>query len=141
MSLNKLRDRVGEINKTNGFHEGEIKSAAHYAGLIMTELGEFVDAERKNNQTKQVEFEERIELLMNSKNKEVVDKVDPEVYKNEVFQSAYKSYLKDTRDQELVGTIVRCLDTAYLLGIDLDNLMQYELKNNSLRAFKHDKAY
>lgn len=138
MGLNSLRDRVGAINEKNGFIVKEKLSAAHYAGLILTELGEFVDAERKGLDTKLEEFEQRYKDLTQSINSNVEDR---EKLENEAFKSCYKNYLKDTLHMELVGTIVRCLDTAYRMGIDLDKLMEFELKNNSLREFKHGKSY
>lgn len=139
--LNNLRDRVGKINDKNGFSDDGKMPMAYYAGLILTELGEMVDADRKSQFTKLEEFKERLECLDGSINTSILSEDEIENLKNEHFKKCYKQYLKDTRDMELVGTIVRCLDTANRLNIDLDTLMELELKNNSLREFKHNKNY
>ena len=55
--LNKLRDRAYQIAKAHGFHEKEVSDET-YLMLIITEISEAVNADRKGEHAKIKEFED-----------------------------------------------------------------------------------
>jgi len=84
--------------------------------LIMSEAGEAVEANRKNKRA--------------NLNGVASD-----------FEEAFRVYVKDTLEDEIADIIIRCLDLAGFLEIDIQKHVDLKLKYNKLRAHKHGKAY
>ena len=60
--LNALKDRAYKTAVEHGFHEEE-KSDAFYLGLVMSEAGEAINADRKGRHADIKGFEENFEIL------------------------------------------------------------------------------
>ena len=60
--LNALKDRAYKCAVEHGFHEEE-KSDAFYLGLVMSEAGEAINADRKGRHADIKGFEENFEIL------------------------------------------------------------------------------
>lgn len=89
--------------------------------LIVSEVGEAVECNRKN-------------LRANLRG------VVPG-FEEEYFKQAFKVHVKDTLEDEVADIIIRCLDLAGFLEIDIQKHVDLKLKYNKLRAYKHGKAY
>ena len=99
MNLNELRDEAYSIAKANGWHEEE-HSDEHCLMLVITEIAEAVQADRKNLHADVEAFK---------KYEEIID-----------FKENFERQIKNTVEDELADVVIRCLDFAGLRGISID---------------------
>ena len=99
MNLNELRDEAYSIAKANGWHEEE-HSDEHCLMLIITEIAEAVQADRKNLHADVEAFK---------KYEEIID-----------FKENFERQIKNTVEDELSDVVIRCLDLAGLRKFDLE---------------------
>lgn len=100
MDLNKLAKEAYEIAKAHGWHEEE-NSDEHYLMLILTEIAEAVQADRKDKRARVETFKREME---------------------EGFSCAYYQYMSSTVEDELSDIVIRCFDLEGLRGIDLESV-------------------
>lgn len=120
--LNKLSKEIYEANKAKGFHDIEY-SVEHWFCLVISELMEAVEADRKNSNADLKTFEE----LMNG--------VEDEHY-DTMFVKNFKEFIKDTKSDELADAVIRLLDTARSLGLEF----KLEDLDDLAKGFNKDKA-
>lgn len=101
MNLNELRDEAYSIAKANGWHEEE-HSDSHWLMLIITEIAEAVQADRKNLHADVEAFK---------KYEEIID-----------FKENFERQIKNTAEDELCDVVIRCLDLAGLRRFDLEEV-------------------
>ena len=101
-TLNDLRDEAYEIALEHGFHDEE-RCHAHSLMLIITELSEAVEADRKNRHTD-------YNLLDQAKAEGII------------FEDFFPTLIKDTFEDELADAAIRCLDFCGLHNIDLSDV-------------------
>lgn len=97
--LNKLAKEVYEANKAKGFHDKEVSNETLLM-LVITELSEAVEADRKEKRTE-------VETLQALKNSDKIFK-----------SSAFELMIKDTVEDELADAVIRLLDLAGLRGCE-----------------------
>lgn len=123
MNLNELRDRAYSIAKEHGWHDEE-HSDEHFLMLIITEISEAVNADRKCKHADVSQFKEwQIyygSFLPSKETKEIR------------FKEDFEAYIKDSVEDELADVVIRCLDFAGLRGWDLQHAIEYQLNNNDL---------
>ena len=105
MNLNELRDKVYKIACEHGFHDKEY-SDKHWLMLIITELSEVVEADRKDR-------------YFDSENNDV--DAFYRAVQRKGFSTAFEEYVKDTVSDEIADAVIRLLDLAGLKGIELYN--------------------
>ena len=98
--LNKLRDKAYHCAVAHGWHEEDL-SNEHFLCLVISELMEAVEADRKGSHA---DFE--------AFNK-YCDRID--------FKENFERQIKGTVEEELCDACIRLLDLAGLRGYDLDN--------------------
>ena len=108
--LNKLRDRAYQIAKAHGFHEKE-QSDETYLMLIITEISEAVNADRKGEHAKLNEFtkvEKGLEQWYTGAGKK-----SPQ-YKNwdKNWSFEFRNKIKDSVEDELADVAICLLDFA-----------------------------
>lgn len=109
MNLNELRDRAYQCAKDHGFHEKEL-SNEHFLMLVITELSEAVEADRKGKRFKgKIKFERDLNLYSAL--------VEYDVR----FKSAFEQHIKDTVEDELADAVIRLMDLAGLRNIDIND--------------------
>lgn len=106
MNLNELKDRAYKTACEHGWHEEEY-SNEHYLCLVISELMEALEADRKRMHAFRNPFEDFIWRFTK----------DPE----HAYKVAFDEYIKDTVEDELADAVIRLLDLAGLKGIDLEN--------------------
>lgn len=104
--LNALKERAYNIAVAHGFHE-DIKPNAYYLGLVMSEAGEAINADRKGDHADTKRFEE-----------------NPGKW---AFDLNFRIYIKDSVEDEIADIIIRLLDFA--------GLKEYELRLNTITQF------
>lgn len=112
IDFNALRDRAYKCACEHGFHDTEL-SNGHLLMLVITELSEAVEADRKGLYARRKVFEDWI-ILMD----------DPKT-KDEEFIYAFKSNIKDTVEDELSDACIRLLDLAGSLDISLEDIYDF----------------
>ena len=128
--LNKLSKEIYEANASKGFHE-EKYSLDHMICLVISELMEAVEADRKGRRAN-IEY---VKTLTKPTSKSL-------------FDVLFKNGVKDSIEDEFADAVIRLLDTAGALELNLkaiikgDNLRyygtQYAFNNRSLTENIYD---
>ena len=105
MNLNKLRDKAYQCAVAHGWHDENL-SDEHFLCLVISELMEAVEADRKGMHANRANFE----YYMKQRKRD-----DGE------FMYAFKHDIKDSVEDELSDVCIRLLDLAGLRGYDLDS--------------------
>ena len=105
MNLNELRDEAYSIAKANGWHEEE-HSDSHWLMLIITEIAEAVQADRKGHHVNIDKF--------------IDDMSDKDNANDTWFRLSFGQNIKNTVEEELADIVIRCLDLAGLREISID---------------------
>lgn len=126
---NALRDKAYKCAKANGWHEKRY-SDKHFLMLIVTEIAEAVNADRKNRYADVAKFKEwqgnNIPLSEETRKRR--------------FNEDFDAYIKDTVEDEFADVIIQSLDLAGLLGIDLtrlDDLLKQEYNLLGMSNIQH----
>ena len=117
MSLNAYRDQCGKAAVRNGWHD-------RY--LDITDYEEMLDHLVAKTALISCEVSEAIEELRSGH------------ASNEVYEGAGGK--PEGYPTELADIIIRTLDLAYMLGIDIDAAVQEKLAFNATRGHKHGKT-
>jgi NTP pyrophosphatase (non-canonical NTP hydrolase) len=153
MTLNQLADQAHANALTKGFYESaekildactpygpEVYDAAHNAivaeklALIHSEVSEAIEALRKDHR---FYIRRRRSLTADhAATLEAAAEVD-----DQAFASYYKNHVKDQLGAELAGSMIRLLDLASFLDVDIQTHVEWEMRFNTTRARKHEKAF
>lgn len=107
VDLNALRDQAYETALKHGWHD-ENFSNRHFVMLILTELAEAVEADRRGRYFRRKDFERGLALCS-------------EMAEKEFFLAyVFVRYVKDTVEDELADAVIRLLDLAGLLNVHID---------------------
>lgn len=105
MDLQKLSQEAFETAKAHGWHDMERPDETHLM-LIMTEIAEAVQADRKDKHAYKDKFLASL-------------KPDDD---GDMFSMLFGQYIKNSVEDELADIIIRCLDFAALRGVSLDGV-------------------
>ena len=100
---NELRDRAYQCACEHGFHETE-HSDAHWLMLIVSEMAEAVDADRKGKKANIDAFER--------------------LYSGSDSKFGYEKLIKGSVGEELSDIVIRCLDFLGKIGFDLSETQE-----------------
>ncbi len=117
-TLNQLRDEAHEIAKSKGFHDSGRIDIPGCLMLIVSELAEAMEADRKGRSAN-------------------LDKY----YKGIAYGDCFETYVKDTFEDELADTVIRVLDLCGALNIDIEKHVELKMKYNKSRERMHGKKY
>lgn len=109
INLNELRNIAYKTACEHGFHD-KILSEEHYLCLVISELMEAVEAERKGRLGKKCKS--RFEMDYNC--------YPALVEEEKRFKCSFEKNVKDTLPDELSNAVIRLLDLAGLRGISLE---------------------
>lgn len=110
MNLNELRDEAYSIAKAHGWHD-EKHSDEHCLMLILTEIAEAVQADRKGRYADVSRFKERQTYYGSF--------LPSEETRTIRFREDFEAYVKNSVEDELADVVIRCLDLAGLREIEL----------------------
>lgn len=115
--LNALKEQAYKTAVEHGFHE-DVKPVVFYFGLVMSEAGEAINADRKGLHADAKGFEE--------------DEAN-----GLPFAENFKKHIKDGVEDEIADIVIRLLDFAGLKGYELSLLSCYQQsKHLFLRELK-----
>ncbi|BES63068.1 hypothetical protein [Dysgonomonas capnocytophagoides] len=109
--LNTLSKEVFEANKAKGFHDVELSNETLLM-LVITELSEAVEADRKSKRANLERFLKRIETSRSYKG------LIPEITPDRAYEVIYNETIKGSIEEELADAVIRLLDLAGLRGCD-----------------------
>ena len=96
--LNELKERAYKTEIAHGFHEEE-KPDAYWLGLVMSEAGEAINADRKGLLADAVLFNDDLAKMP--------------------FKDSFEAHIKDSVEDEIADVVIRLLDFAGLKGYEL----------------------
>lgn len=108
MNLNKFRDKAYHCAVAHGWHEEE-KSHMHWLCLVISELMEAVEADRKGRHANVNMYHEICRSYI------------PSIPKKNGFIFAYEETIKGTVEEELADACIRLFDYAGVTEYDLDD--------------------
>lgn len=103
IDLNKLRDHAYKTACEHGFHDKE-HSDKHWLMLVISEIGEAINADRKNKHADIKYFKEH------------------DAENSTAFKYYFETCFKDSVEDEISDIVIRLLDFAGLRNIDLSGL-------------------
>lgn len=141
MDLYELTSKAHLAAREKGFHD-QPREVGTSLMLIVSELGEALDADRKGRHADIAAFKKRYEELCNSINPATVQsEARREIKRNEFFKAQFESKIKDTYEDEIADTFIRLFDHCGEKGIDIMSHIELKMQYNALRPNRHGKAY
>jgi NTP pyrophosphatase (non-canonical NTP hydrolase) len=125
--INELSKQIHQNAIEKGFYEGK-KNIAEMLMLIITEVAEACEADRKENHSDLSSFEFSMQ--------DYTAEDSPTS-----FQHEFQRLIKNTFEDELADIMIRVMDLAGYMKIDLEKQIELKMKYNSLREHKHGKSY
>ena len=119
--LNQSAQTIYQNNKQKGFWEKE-RNVGELLMLVTSELGEAMEAHRKG----------RFANLQEAENV---------IADGGFFVATFEKHIKDTFEDELADAIIRLLDMAAGLGIDIEKHLRAKIEYNKSRPKYHGKNY
>lgn len=116
--LDKLGNQVFSINEKRGYHNKSDIGGKRtdvdkvYLTLVLTELSEVVEADRRNKRYNFKDYNREIDLLDRSKTKPELAKVE----------ELFRKYVKDTIEDEFADVVIRLMDYAKIKDVELTTL-------------------
>ena len=126
--LNELSHIAHENAVEKGFYERK-RDLPELAMLIITELSEAVEAERKG-----AKIEPHRQKWANEYN------VDLDEWDIDTF-NGYHTDMRGTIEEEIADAFIRLLDLCGYYDINIDAWITTKMKYNSMRPKKHGKVY
>ncbi len=102
VDLDAMAKTVYENAKRHGFHDGD-KSMSHWLCLVICELSEAVEADRKGRRANIEAFDRAMKEPVSPH-----EAASPE----EIYDHWFEAYIKDTLEDELADAAIRLLDLA-----------------------------
>jgi NTP pyrophosphatase (non-canonical NTP hydrolase) len=125
INLNTISKAIHEGNLRQGFYDPP-PSLDRQILLVITELAESIEADRKNKKCS-LSSTALLTLLRYEDDK--------------YFKSQFQNEVKDTYEDEIADTMIRLFDLCGYLNIDIDKHISAKVRYNSLREYKHGKRY
>lgn len=122
LGLNKVAEKIQQANASKGFWD-KPRNIGELLMLVTSELGEAMESHRHSKFADLDNFER-------TSNED-----------DEWFKKNFEENIKDTFQDEIADTIIRLLDMAGGLGIDLEKHIINKVRYNSLRPRLHGKKY
>jgi NTP pyrophosphatase (non-canonical NTP hydrolase) len=117
MNLNELRDKAYKIACEHGFHDKKY-SNEHWLMLVVTELSEAVDADRKNHHADLDSFFRTV------KDWNEAETVLLKSWYSVMLNKQFEENIKDSIEDELADAVIRCLDFCGLKEFDLSETQE-----------------
>ena len=132
--MKEIITKAHSMAREKGFWDSE-RNQPELLMLIVSELAEALEALRKNHHADKkvvVDLVHDIEM----------SKIDEEFsFSNEDFKAVFEKNIKSSFQDEIADVAIRLFDLCGGLNIDLEKHIELKMKYNSLRGYKHGKAF
>jgi NTP pyrophosphatase (non-canonical NTP hydrolase) len=136
MNLTGLSKEIHETAKSKGFYDKE-RNFGEIIALIHSEVSEILEADRKQKWSN-INYHKELFERKEENYKTGLDRTEtPEKY----FKRLFEGEIKNTIPQEIADSIIRLLDLAGFLGIDIQSHVEIGMRYNKLREKMHGKKY
>lgn len=116
MNFNELANKAHSNAVKHGFWEKRL-SNEHCLMLVITEIGELVEADRSNKRRAKVDwFNKKMTTSI------ICRGLDPNISKERGYEVAYNETIKGSIEEEFANIAIRLFDLAGALGIDFDKM-------------------
>lgn len=130
IDLNRLRDEAYQNAVEHGWHDEDL-STEHFLCLVISELMEAVQAERKGKRSDVAKFNEW-------QGNNIPFSEETRVRR---FQEDFEAYIKDSVEDELSDVCIRIFDLAGLLGVSFLGV-KFPLKiRDEIYKYKSQKTF
>lgn len=119
--LNSSAQTIYDNNKEKGFWDKE-RNVGEMLMLVTSELGEAMEAHRKGRFAK-------------------LEEAQSNISSGGDFKMNFEKYIKDTFEDEIADAVIRLLDMAAGLGIDIEQHINAKVQYNKSREKLHGKKY
>jgi NTP pyrophosphatase (non-canonical NTP hydrolase) len=120
--------------KEKGFWDTE-RNVSEMLMLIVSEVAEAQEALRKNHYANPAVVESLAHDLE-------LDRTDEEfLLKALVWKGKFEDNIKSSFQDEIADVAIRLFDLCGGMGIDLEKHIEMKMKYNSMRGYKHGKAF
>jgi NTP pyrophosphatase (non-canonical NTP hydrolase) len=132
--MKDLINRAHGTAKEKGFWDTP-RNVSEMLMLVVSELAEAQEALRKDHYANQE--------VVNSLAQDLeLDKTDEEfLLKTLVWKGKFEDNIKSTFQDEIADVAIRLFDLCGGLDIDLQKHIELKMKYNSMRGYKHGKAF
>lgn len=137
LSLNEACREQHELVLAKGFEKENIPTLMM---LVVTELSEAVEADRKNRHADLSKFNMEFPLY-GQYEKENYFKGLPSAELREAYRETFERNIKDTFEDEIADAFLRLMHLCGAYGIDIEKHIRMKAEYNKLRPSKHGKAY
>lgn len=121
--------------KAKGFWD-EPRPLSECLMLIISEVGECLEAHRAGMRADFPAFQKRLDELDNSLNPEAFSSQDEiKAHRNQVFTDLFRSKIRGTVEEELADVVLRLADTAGGFEIEAGNLSGVSLPNKTFGEY------
>jgi NTP pyrophosphatase (non-canonical NTP hydrolase) len=132
--MKEIITKAHSVARDKGFWDSE-RNQPELLMLIVSELAEALEALRKNHHADKKVV---IDLLHDIE----MSKIDEEFsFSNEDFKAVFEKNIKSSFEDEIADVAIRLFDLCGGLNIDLEKHIELKMKYNSLRGYKHGKAF
>lgn len=139
-NLIEFKNEIHIISTESGWRKIK-RSYEHYALLVISEICEAVNADRKNKHANIKLFEDSIIYNMNELHLNSNEYI-------EEYKKLFNTYMKDTYEDEFADICIRILDMCDIFSFDLNFIENIKVDGNSLtekmfnivKEFSSDKS-
>ena len=121
IKLNELSKEINDYAKSKGFWD-KPRETGTLLMLIVSELAEAMEADRKKKCALPKEFKKNIDLGGN-------------------WKTNFEMYIKDTFEDEIADAFIRLFDLCGAMNIDIEYHINQKLVYNATREYRHGKKY
>ena len=134
MNIQSLIRASHGMAASNGFWDEE-RNVSEMLMLVVSELAEAQEALRKNTFAhKDLASDLAHDLQLDSQDEEFT-------YSKDDWKQHFEKHIKSTFEDELADVAIRLFDLCGGLRIDLDKHIALKMHYNSMRPYKHGKAF
>lgn len=123
-TIKQLSKQIHSIAVEKGFWDERL-NVGEKLMLIVSELSEALEADRKNHYAEGVD----------------IGWMDSSTDESHLLQEHFPEKIKDTFQDELADTAIRLFDLAYTMDIDLEWFIKAKMRFNATRPKMHNKKY